>query len=75
MHTGDLVKTIKIYSVGRTENHKLVSVIIPEGYRRYIVDAHPKEFIGVKLHQNVFLTELDKYIGIVCTVHTHTQKI
>jgi len=25
-----------------------------------IVDAHPKEFIGVKLHQTVFLTGLDK---------------
>jgi len=31
-----------------------------------IVDAHPKEFIGVKLHQTVFLTGLDTYIGIVC---------
>jgi len=33
-----------------------------------INDGHPKEFIGVKLHQTVFLTGLDKYIGIVCTV-------
>jgi len=33
-HTCDVVKRqIKIYSVGRTENHKLISVIIPEGYR------------------------------------------
>jgi len=31
-----------------------------------IVDAHPREFIGVKLHQTVFLTVLDKYIGIFC---------
>jgi len=33
-----------------------------------IVDAHPKEFIGIKLHQTVFLTGLDKYICIVCIV-------
>jgi len=33
-----------------------------------IFDAHPKEFIGVKLQQTVFLTGLDKYISIVCTV-------
>jgi len=39
-----------------------------------IVDAHPKEFIGVKLHQSVFLVELDKYIGIVCTVHKALDK-
>jgi len=26
-------ETIKIYSVGRTENHKLISAIILEGYR------------------------------------------
>jgi len=33
------------------------------------VDAHPKEFIGVELHQTVFLIGLDKYISIVlhCT--------
>jgi len=37
-----------------------------------IVDAHPKEFIGVKLHQTVFLTGLDKYIGIVCPLLTIT---
>jgi len=33
-----------------------------------IFNAHPKEFTGIKLHQTVFLTGLDKYIGIVCTV-------
>jgi len=33
-----------------------------------IVDVYPKEFIGVKLHQTVFLTGLDKYIGAVCIV-------
>jgi len=29
-----------------------------------IVDGLPKEFIGVKLHQTVFLTGLDKFFGI-----------
>jgi len=43
---------MKIYSVGHTENHKLISVIMPEGDN------------GVKLYQTV----LDKYIGKVCTV-------
>jgi len=33
-----------------------------------IFDAHPKEFIGVKLYQTVFLAGLDKYIGTVCIV-------
>jgi len=33
-----------------------------------ILDAHPKEFIGVKLQQTVFLTGLDKYIGAICIV-------
>jgi len=33
-----------------------------------IFDAHPKEFIGVKLQQTVFLIALDKYIGTVCIV-------
>jgi len=33
-----------------------------------IFDAHPKEFIGIKLQQTVFLTGLDKYIGTVCIV-------
>jgi len=33
-----------------------------------IVDVHPKEFIGVKLQQTVFITGQDKYIGIVYTV-------
>jgi len=33
-----------------------------------IVDAHPKEVIGVKLHQLVFLTGLDKYrYSLHCT--------
>jgi len=46
-------ETIKIYSVGRTEKYKLISAIIPEGY---------------KLHQTVFKTGLDKYIGIACSL-------
>jgi len=33
-----------------------------------MVNAQPKELIGVKLQQTVFLTGLDKYIGTVCTV-------
>jgi len=33
-----------------------------------IIDAHPNEFTSVKLHESGFLTGLDKYIGIVCTV-------
>jgi len=37
-----------------------------------IFDTHPKEFIGVKLQQTVFLTGLDKYIGIVCIVQRNT---
>jgi len=50
--------------VGRTEKHKY------ENPRRLpvIFDAHPKEFIGVKFQQTVFLTGLDKYIGSLhCT--------
>jgi len=27
-------KSKQIYSVGRTKNHNLISLIIPEGYRR-----------------------------------------
>jgi len=50
-----------------SEKHKLISVIIPCRLQ-VIVDAHPKELIGVKIHQTVFLTGLDEYIGIVCTV-------
>jgi len=34
-----------------------------------IVDAHPKEFISVTLHQAVFLTGLDKYNGLVCALY------
>jgi len=37
-----------------------------------VVDAHPKNFIGVKLHQTPFLTVLDKYMCIVCTVQKTT---
>jgi len=33
-----------------------------------IVDAHPKELIGVTLHQTVSPTGLDTYNGIVYTV-------
>jgi len=33
-----------------------------------IFDAHPTEFIGVRLQQTVFLTRFDKYIGTVCIV-------
>jgi len=33
-----------------------------------LFDAHPKKFIGVKLHQTVFRIGLDKYIGnLHCT--------
>jgi len=32
-----------------------------------IAEAHPKEFIEVKLQQTVFPKGLDKYIGKVCT--------
>jgi len=38
-----------------------------------IFDAHPKEFIGVKLHQTVFLTGLDIYTGTVCIVQKQKQ--
>jgi len=54
--------------VGRTEKHKYD---FHDNSRRLqvIFDAHPKEFIGVKHQQTVFLTELDKYIArSVCTV-------
>jgi len=40
-----------------------------------IFDAHPKEFIGVKLQQTVFLTGLDKYIGTVCIVQKKKLQI
>jgi len=33
-----------------------------------IFDTNPKESIGVKLQQTVFLTALDKYFGTVCIV-------
>jgi len=33
-----------------------------------IFDSHPKEFIGIKLQQTVFLTGLDKYIDGVSIV-------
>jgi len=39
-----------------------------------IVDTHPKELIGVKLHQTVSLTGLDKYIGKVYTVPKKKKK-
>jgi len=52
--------------VGRTEKHKYD---FGDHSRRLqvIFDAHPKEFIGVKLQQIVFLTGLDKYM-VVCIV-------
>jgi len=53
--------------VGRTEKH---TYDLRDHSRRLQVkfDAHPKEFIGVKLQQTVFLTGLDKYIGTVYSV-------
>jgi len=41
---------------------------ITDHFRRLkvIVGASPKKFIGVKLYETVFITGLDKYIGIVC---------
>jgi len=57
MYTYDVVKgkTIKINSVGRTEKHKYD---IRDDSRRLQMtfDAHPKEFIGVKLQQTVFIS-------------------
>jgi len=54
-------------SVGRTEKHKYD---FRDHCRRLqvILDAHLKEFIGVKFQQTVFRTGLDKYIGAVCVV-------
>jgi len=40
-----------------------------------IFDAHPKEFIGVKLQQTVLLTGLNKYIGTVSIVKKKKKKI
>jgi len=51
----------------RTEKHKYD---FSDHSRRLqvIFDAHPKEFIDIKLHHTVFLTGLDKYIGTVWIV-------
>jgi len=53
--------------VGRTEKHKY-GFSDHSRRLRVIFDAHPKEFIGLKLQQIIFLTGLDKYIGTVCIV-------
>jgi len=53
--------------VGCTEKHKFT--FRDHSQRLQVIfDAHPKELIGVKLKQTVFLTGLDKYIGTVCIV-------
>jgi len=56
--------------VGRTEKHKYD---FRDHSRRLqvIFNAHPKEFIGIKLQQTVFLTGLNKYIS---TVSLHCMK-
>jgi len=58
--------------VGRTEKHKYD---FRDHSRRLqvICDAHPKEFIGVKLQQTDFLTGLDKDLdkGLV---HEQSEK-
>jgi len=53
--------------MGLTEKHKYD---FHDHSRRLqvIFDEHPKEFIGVKLQQTVFLTGFDKYIGKVYIV-------
>jgi len=53
--------------VGRTEKHKY-DLRDHSQRLQVIFDAHPKEFIGVKHQQAVFLTGLNKYIGTVCVV-------
>jgi len=64
---GKKAKQQQIKSVGCTEKHKYD--VLDHSRRLHVVfDAHPKEFIGVKLQQTVFLTGLDKYIGTVCIV-------
>jgi len=46
--------------VGLTEKHKYD--FRDHSWRLQVTfDTHPKEFIGVKLQQTVFLTELDKF--------------
>jgi len=53
--------------VGHTEKHKY-DVCDHSQRLQMILDAHPKEFTGIKLQQTVLLTALDKYIGTVCIV-------
>jgi len=53
--------------VGRTEKHKY-DFRDHSGRLQVIFDSHPKEFIGIKLQQTVFVTGLDQYIGTVCIV-------
>jgi len=58
VHTSDVVK--------RQNNKNILSGELQRLH--VIVDVHPKEFLGAKLHQTVFLTGLDKYNGIVYIV-------
>jgi len=51
--------------VGCTEKHKYDFAKVTGN----IFDAHPKELIGVKLQQTVFLIGLEKYIGTVCMLY------
>jgi len=58
---------MKVNSVGHTEKHKY-DFHDHSQRLQVIFDVHPKEFIGIKLQQTVFLTGLDKYIGSLhCT--------
>jgi len=66
MHTHDVVK--------RQNNknkfsgaHRETKYDFHDHSRRF--DVRPKEFIGIKLQQTVFLTGLDKYIGTDYNVH------
>jgi len=66
MRTRDVLKQTN--SVRRTEKHKYD--FRDHSLRQHVIfDAHPKEFIGIKLQQIIFLTGLDKYIGTVRIVH------
>jgi len=65
MHTGDVVKR-QINKHLHSRAHWDPQIYFCDHSQRLQVkvNAHPKEFIDVKLHQTVFLAGLDKYIGI-----------
>jgi len=66
MHTSEKRQKIKIYSVGRTENHKLMSVIIPEGYSDSRCES--KGIHWCQTSSNCFSSWIRQIYRKVCTV-------